>query len=132
MSSGSKQEREARTAAEWITFAVSILVLMLVAGLIAVQTRDPDRPPLPRVVTTGAAERRGDHFVVPVTVRNDGGGTAESVQVVAELKLGDEVAEADQTIEFLAREESADLAFVFEDDPAGGELTVRVAGFTVP
>lgn len=132
MSSGGRQQREARTAAEWVTFAVSVLVLLLVAGLIALQSRDPDRPPLPRVLTTSPAERHGDHFVVPVTIRNDGGGTAESVQVVAELKVGDEVTEADQTIEFLARGESAELAFVFEDDPGGGELAVRVAGFTVP
>jgi uncharacterized protein (TIGR02588 family) len=115
-----------------VTFGVSVVVLVLVAGLIARQASEGDRPPEPRVLKTGPAERRGDQYVVPVEVRNEGGGTAESVQVVAELKVGDEVTEADQMVEFLAKGERAELAFVFEEDPGAGELTVRVAGFTVP
>ena len=132
MSKPKQDQRQGRSRAEWVTFGVSLAILLLVASLIAVQTREPDRPPMPKVVTSGPAERRGEHFVVPVEIRNDGGGTAESVQVVAELTIGDEVSESDQTIEFLARGESAEVAFVFEDDPAGGELKVHVAGFTVP
>lgn len=124
--------RPARTVAEWVTFAVSVAILLVLVGLIAVEAGEPDRPALPRVVETGPVERQGDAFLVPVTVRNEGGATAEAVQVVAELTIGDEVTEADQTVEFLARDETAEVAFVFAQDPAGGTLDVRVTGFTVP
>lgn len=124
--------RPARTVAEWVTFAVSVVILLVLVGLIAVEAGEPDRPALPRVVETGPVERHGEAFVVPVKVRNEGGATAETVQVVAELTIGEEVLEADQSVEFLARDETAEVAFVFAEDPAGGTLDVRVTGFTVP
>lgn len=124
--------RPARTVAEWVTFGVSVVILLVLVGLIAVEAGEPDRPALPRVVETGPVERHGEAFLVPVTVRNEGGATAEAVQVVAELTIGDEVIEADQSVEFLARDETAEVAFVFAEDPATGTLDVRVTGFTVP
>lgn len=125
-------ERPARSVAEWVTFAVSVAILLALVGLIGVEAGEPDRPALPRVVETGPVERHGETFLVPVTVRNEGGATAEAVQVVAELTIGDQVIEADQTVEFLARDETAEVAFVFDEDPADGTLDVRVTGFTVP
>lgn len=125
-------ERPARSAAEWVTFAVSVVILLALVGLIATKAGEPDRPALPRVVETGPVERHGDRFLVPVKVRNEGGATAETVQVVAELTVGPDVVEADQSVEFLAPDETAEVAFVFEEDPATGRLDVRVAGFTVP
>lgn len=124
--------RPARTVAEWATFAVSVVILLALVGLIAVEAGEADRPALPRVVETGPVERHGEAYVVPVTVRNEGGATAETVQVVAELTIGDEVFEADQSVEFLARDETAEVAFVFAEDPATGTLDIRVTGFTVP
>jgi uncharacterized protein (TIGR02588 family) len=128
----SKAERPPRTTAEWVTFAVSVGILLVVVGLIATQATGSDRPALPRVAKTGPVEHRGDRFLVPVEIRNDGGATAEAVQVTAELTVGDEVVEADQTVEFLAQEEKAEVVFVFDRDPAAGQLDVRVTGFTVP
>ncbi|HVF75174.1 MAG TPA: hypothetical protein VM938_08995 [Acidimicrobiales bacterium] len=127
-----KKQEEGRSAAEWATFAVSVLILLVLVGLIAKEAGEPDRPALPEVVETGPVERHGERFLVPVVIRNTGGATAESVQIVAELTIGAEVTEADQTVEFLARDESAEVAFVFDEDPAGGTLDVRVVGFTVP
>jgi uncharacterized protein (TIGR02588 family) len=124
--------RQARTAAEWATFGVSALVLLLVVGLIGLQASESDRPALPRVLTTGPVERQGDRFLVPVEIRNEGGATAEAVQVTAELTVGPDTVEADQTVEFLAEGERAEVVFVFERNPAEGELEVRVSGYTVP
>jgi uncharacterized protein (TIGR02588 family) len=44
---------------------------------------------------------------------------------------GEETA-ADQTIDFLAGGAEQDLVFVFEDDPADGELTIEVTSFAAP
>lgn len=125
-------KRPARTTAEWVTFGISVAILLVVVGLIALQATGSDSPALPRVLKTGPVEHRGDHYLVPVEIRNDGGATAETVQVTAELTLGEETIEADQTVEFLAQGERAEVTFVFEQDPASGELVVRVSGYTVP
>lgn len=124
--------RAARTPAEWVTFAVSTLVLLVVVALIVAQATEADSPALPRVLSTGPVERRGDRFLVPVEIRNDGGATAEAVQVVAELTAGEDVVDADQTVEFLAQGEKAKVVFVFDRDPATGQLEVRVSSYTVP
>lgn len=124
--------RPARTTAEWVTFGISVAILLLVVGLIATQATGTDSPALPRVLKTGPVERRGDRFLVPVEIRNEGGATAETVQVTAELTVGEEKLEADQTVEFLAEGERAEVVFVFEDDPGTGELVVRVSSYTVP
>lgn len=128
----SAAKRETRTPAEWITFGISVAILLVVVGLIASQAVGSDSSALPRVLRTGPVERRGDRFLVPVEIRNEGGGTAETVQVTAELTLGEETIEADQTVEFLAQGERAEVVFVFEDDPASGELDIRVSSYTVP
>lgn len=128
----STSKRPPRTSAEWVTFAVSVAILLVVVGLIATQATGSDRPALPRVSKTGPVERQGERFLVPVEIRNDGGATAEAVQVTAELTVGDEVVEADQTVEFLAQEEKAEVVFVFDRDPAAGQLDIRVTGYTVP
>jgi uncharacterized protein (TIGR02588 family) len=125
-------KRDPRTPAEWVTFAVSVAILLVVVGLITTQANGSDRPALPRVTKTGPVEQRGDRYLVPVEIRNDGGATAEAVQVTAELTVGEEVVEADQTVEFLAQEETAEVVFVFDQDPGSGQLDVRVTGYTVP
>ncbi|MBW3667681.1 MAG: TIGR02588 family protein [Actinobacteria bacterium] len=124
--------RPARSPAEWVTFAASVVVLVVLVGLIGVEAGEPDGPALPRVVESGPVERHGDAFLVPVKIRNEGGATAESVQVAAELTIGGQVSVADQSVEFLARNETAEVAFLFVDDPATGTLDIRITGFTVP
>ena len=120
-----------RVAAEWVTFAIATAIVLAVIGLIAAQIPGTDLPASP---TAKAAEpvRREGQFVVPVEVTNGGDATAENVQVAATLEIGGETFEADQAIDFLAGGETAELEFVFGEDPSSGELDVRVTGFSVP
>jgi uncharacterized protein (TIGR02588 family) len=72
-------------------------------------------------------------FYVPFSVTNSGGETAESVQVMAELRINGEVEEAgEQQIDFLASGEKEEGAFVFSRDPRQGELVIRVASYKLP
>ena len=127
-----KSKREARTPAEWVTFAVSMLILAFVLGAIAVQIPGSDEPPAPSARVDGEPRQVRGRWFVPVEVVNDGDLTAENVQVTAELLIGDETFEADQTLDFLAGGETQHLEFVFDDDPESGELTVEVAGYRDP
>lgn len=120
-----------RTTPQWITLAVSSAVLAVVVVLLVVQIGAGDDPPEP-VVTVGATVDRDGLFHVPVAVDNRGDRAASNVQVTAELTVGSTTVETDQTIDFLGAGETEDLVFVFADDPAGGELTIAVAGFAAP
>ena len=123
-------ERGGRTAAEWVTLVASLLVLAVVVAAIVAQ-HGSKAPPAP-VAVVDAVRSVGDAHHVEVTVRNDGDDTAEDVQVLASLEVEGETTDADQVIDFLAGDEEEQLVFVFADDPADGELTVEVTGFTVP
>ena len=74
----------------------------------------------------------GDQFQVRVTVENKGDKAATAVQVVASLEVNGDTTEGDQVVDFLAGGDDEELVFVFADDPADGELSVEVTGFTVP
>ena len=117
--------------AEWVTFVIAVAVVAVVVGLVAVEIPGSKAPPAP-AVEVGAIEERSGKFVVPVSVTNDGERTASDVQVIASLMIdGDEV-ESDATVDFLSGGEVEELEFEFDDDPADGELDVRVGGFRVP
>jgi uncharacterized protein (TIGR02588 family) len=124
--------RRARSSAEWVTFGVSVLVLAVVVALIGVQALSGEDPPAPVARRDGEIDRRGDRWFVPVTLKNEGDATAENVQVTASFTRGDEVIEADQSVDFLSGGETEELEFVFDDDPGTGELEVRVTGYQLP
>jgi uncharacterized protein (TIGR02588 family) len=125
-------ERKARTTAEWITLGVSSLILVVLVILVATQIDDTKAPAAPVAEIVGEARKIDDLHHVEVTVTNRGDDTAANVQVSAELTVNGKATTADQTIDFLAGDEAEDLVFVFEDDPASGELTVAVTSFAAP
>jgi uncharacterized protein (TIGR02588 family) len=124
-------ERRERTAAEWITFTVAVVILLGLIGAILLEARSTNDPARP-VADVTATERTGDQYQVTVTVENRGDLAAEAVQVVASLEVDGETTEGDQTIDFLAGGDDEELVFVFADDPDDGKLSVEVRGFTVP
>jgi uncharacterized protein (TIGR02588 family) len=124
--------RERRTAAEWVTFAFSCLVLTVVVGLVTSQLFGSEDPAAPAVTETGPVESVEGQFHVRVTVDNGGDETAVNVQVTAELTIGDDTTTGDQVIDFLAGGETEELVFVFADDPSTGELVVEVTSFGEP
>jgi uncharacterized protein (TIGR02588 family) len=128
---GDDGARPTRSPAEWVTFAVALAIVAVVAGLIVREIPGSKRPPEP-VAEAAPVEARGDRFVVPVVVRNDGEQTAENVQVSATLTIDGAETTGDQTVDFLAGGEEQDLEFVFADDPGDGELEVEVTGYLVP
>lgn len=125
-------ERPPRSAAEWTTFAVALAILLVVVGAIGLEASRPSDPPDPIAKLDGSPRDLGGRFHVDVVVENRGDETAEAVQVVASLDVDGEVLETDETVDFLAGGDQAELTFVFEQDPDEGELSVRVAGFQSP
>lgn len=127
-------KRPPRSAAEWTTFGIASLVLSVVAGLVVYSwATDGSRPPVLTISRPEPVRSENNQFYIPFEIVNNGGETAESVQVIAELKRNNEVEEtADLQIEFLAENEREKGAFVFTQNPENGELILRVGSYKTP
>ncbi len=123
-----------RSTAEQVSFLIALLILFGIIGSVGyLWVRDRNQSPPTLQVLTDSAEQRETSYYVPFTVTNIGGTTAETVQVIAELRVNNEIVEwGEQSIDFLSREEAVTGAFVFLRDPSEGELTVRVASYLIP
>jgi uncharacterized protein (TIGR02588 family) len=74
----------------------------------------------------------GDLFHVEVSVHNDGESTAAQVQVTADLTVGGRTLTGEQVIDFLSGGEEKQVVFIFDQDPASGDLRTTVTGYAVP
>lgn len=134
MSDRRRAGRPPRTTAEWWAFGVSLALIVAVAAVIlASWAIGPDGPPVLRARATGAPQAQGSSYRVPFEVENTGGEAATNVQVVAQLLIDGELAgDGEQGIMFLSAGERERGAFLFEDDPARGDLSIRVASYARP
>ena len=125
-----------RTTAEWITFAVSLLVTAALVGAALYEHVVEEGPPGPLVTVALAldrAERRGDAYYVPFTVANAGAAAAADVGIVFEVRRNEEVLEeSTTTIPFLPVEGTAEGEMVTVLDPAQHEVVARVGTLLGP
>ena len=126
------QRRSSRSLAEWVIFGVACVVLVVVVGLMVKESFGSFDPPAPVAEVTGNVRSEGGHYFVDVDVTNRGDQTAAQVQVTAELTVDGETTTGDQVLDFLGGDEVAHVSFGFETDPAAGDLTVRVTGYSEP
>ena len=134
---GGEEEAEprARSVAERITLAISIiLILGLLALVTYVSMTGGSEPPIVEArPLLGEIRREGDSYFLPVAVTNREGRTAEEVLIQAELVSSDGSSEETEfTLDFLAGGETREGTVVFATDPAAGELTIDVASFQQP
>lgn len=119
---------------EKITFAIAAMIVTVLVGLILfLWVTQNDQPPVLTVYQNEAIREEQGQFYVPFTLKNTGGQTAESVQVIGELKQGDQTIETgEQSIDFLSSFEEEEGAFLFSRDPRKADLTIRVASYKLP
>lgn len=123
-----------RISPEWITFTIASFVIAIIVGLVLfIWVTQNNQPPVISVTLEESIRQEQGKYYVPFTVTNAGGGTAESVQVIGELRVNGEVEEyGEQQIDFLSSNEKEEGAFVFNRDPEQGELLIRVASYKLP
>ncbi|KAF3888053.1 MULTISPECIES: TIGR02588 family protein [Nostocales] len=129
-----EQQHPKRSLAEWVTFGVASFILAVVVSLVCYTwLNDKQEPPVLSVSKKQEIRQVNGQFYVPFEVVNLGGETAESIQVIAELRMNGEVTEAgDIQIDFLSTNETEKGAFIFSRDPRQGQLTIRVASYKLP
>ncbi|MBW4467235.1 MAG: TIGR02588 family protein [Pegethrix bostrychoides GSE-TBD4-15B] len=133
MGTARKSRRAMRIPAEWITFALSALIVVGLVGLVLLSWVTQSHEPPILSVQIEAMRVRDGQFYIPFTVENTGGDTAEAVQIVGELRQGEQIIEnGEQQIDFLASHEQQSGAFVFTQNPQMGRLSLRVASYQLP
>jgi uncharacterized protein (TIGR02588 family) len=124
-----------RSSAEWITLAISSLIVL---GLFGVTTYFYlTGSELPAIVEVEArlAEtyQAGSRFYLPVTVHNGGGATGEEVRVRVTLTdtTGRQEA-AEIMVQFLAGGGSSRAVVAFGSDPRQGQVDAVVVSYLEP
>ena len=132
--SESNEGKSKTNLAEWVTFAIACSILATIVGLVIYSwLTKKQEPPIISVTRNTAIREQKGQFYVPFEVANTGGETAESVQIIAELRVKGEVVESgDLQIDFLSSGETEAGAFIFNRDPRQGELIVRSSSYLLP
>ena len=122
-----------RSLAEKVSFSISLFIVSILLALICYVWISGDTNPPILSVSTDTIREADQQYYVPFTVTNSGGETANSVEIVAQLAVGQQdIYTGRQQISFLSRQESKSGEFIFDRDPQQGKLSVRVASNQQP
>ncbi|MBD2347194.1 TIGR02588 family protein [Anabaena subtropica] len=129
-----KEPNPERSLAEWVTFSIALFILAIIISLIGyIWLNEKNQPPILLVTKKPIIREVDGQFYVPFDIVNNGGKTAESVQIIAELQIANKVVETgEQQIDFLSDGEKEEGAFIFSQNPRQGQLIVRVASYKLP
>jgi len=131
--SGETQAREMPSPLEWAVGAVSLALVLAVAGFILNDAvRNPASPP--RITfEVDSIVRAGRGHLVEFRARNTGRSTAAGVEVEGEL-LGDtgSVETTQVTIDYVPARGTTAAGLFFSEDPRRYRLEIRPKGYDRP
>lgn len=113
-----------RTTAEWVSLALSTLLLACVAGTVIFLWLNPSNKPARFRVERGAIRQEESHYYLPVKVKNEGDATGAQVTVEGKLKGAGGEETASTTFDFIPARSSAEGILVFNADPTQAEVSV--------
>lgn len=126
---------------EWTVFAAGLVAVLGTLGYLTYEVLTEEVTP-PRIVVelgrptpdgTPDGTPAGSRWTVPVRVRNDGGETAEEVQVEVTLESPGHAPETRQLeVAFVPRKSRREGWVTFSRDPSRGRLTGRATGYEKP
>jgi uncharacterized protein (TIGR02588 family) len=125
---------EKRTLAEWVTFGLAASVLTGLLGLLGYSwLTHKDSPPLITITQEQKLRQADGSYIIPFTVTNKGGQTAEAIKITSEFRRNGELKSTGELeMNFLSYNEQQEGAFIVPEDPATGELQIKVTGYKLP
>jgi len=119
---------------EWIVFAASLVLVLSTLGYLVYDVATIGEVPPNIEVQLGQPQQQSNRFLVPLSVTNRGGETAEGVHIEVTLESGGKEQEsADFEIAFLPRSSTREGWVTFKTDPRTVEqMQARVLGFEKP
>ncbi len=119
-----------KNALEWSVFAASLMAIAACIGVLTYEQVTYTGGP-PRITATiGSVTEQPGGFAVEVIVRNDGGATAENLQLEVTIEGAPERAEA--VVAYVPYRSQRRAWLVLATDPRGRGVVVRVLGFEEP
>ena len=118
---------------EWAILAISVAMVVALVGYLLVAGLSNGGPAMLRadVATAEATHGPDGGWLVPLTVRNDGGMAAVSIVVEGTATIAGAEESSELTIDLLAAGSQVELTLGFSGVP-DGEIQVRVVGFETP
>ncbi|MCC7023626.1 MAG: hypothetical protein IT338_12430 [Thermomicrobiales bacterium] len=127
---------DGRSLAEWVTLALSLLVIgTLVTVAVMEQSRleQQEGPGLTVIFDADHATRRGDSYVIPYAIRNTGSEAITSAEIWFDVLEGATVVEsAEIRVAFLPLQGTQRGIFVTTHDPARYALRDRLESLQIP
>jgi uncharacterized protein (TIGR02588 family) len=123
------------STAEWITLAISSLIVLSLIGLTSYFYLTGSTAPATVEIEPRLAEtyRAGSRYYLPLTIRNTGGETGEEIRLrvsVTDASGRQEAAEV--MIQFLAGGGSSRAVAAFGSDPRQGQVEAVVVSYLEP
>jgi uncharacterized protein (TIGR02588 family) len=118
---------------EWVTAAVSALVILGVAGYLLYDglTRSAEAPDIRVKIVAIIPQAQG--YNVQIEVSNHHDASAASIEIVGQLRAsGQTVEESHVTVDYVPAGGSRPAGLYFSSDPRKHLLTVRPAGYELP
>ena len=124
-----------KNALEWIVFAISLALVLFVAGFLAYSAIAlEDTPPeLTVELQEPSAAPGGAGYIVPFTIRNRGSQSAADVRLEVKLLAnGEEVETSETTLPLVPYQSERSGTLIFSEDPRAGELVPEIKSFLEP
>jgi uncharacterized protein (TIGR02588 family) len=128
-----QQENNAIPIWEWIVAAIGFMLVAGVIGFLLYEALAGNRLPPDLKLSVDSVVQTRNGYLVKITAVNQGGTTAEGVDIEGELRRGTEPVERSQTtIDYLPPRSEKRAGLFFTRDPRQFDLQVRPFGYEEP
>ena len=128
-----QQENNAIPIWEWIVAAIGFMLVAGVIGFLLYEALAGNRLPPDVKLSVDSVVQTRNGYLVKITAVNQGGTTAEGVDIEGELRRGTEPVERSQTtIDYLPPRSEKRAGLFFTRDPRQFDLQVRPFGYEEP
>jgi uncharacterized protein (TIGR02588 family) len=128
-----QQQENAIPVWEWIVAAIGLVLVASVIGFLLYEAIAGSRLPPDVKLSVDSVVQIRNGFLAKITAVNEGGITAEGVDIEGELKRGTETIERSRTtIDYLPPRSEKKAGLFFTQDPRQLDLQVRSFGYEEP
>jgi uncharacterized protein (TIGR02588 family) len=125
-----KSKLAPRTNAEWVSLAISLLLLAAIVATVIYLWMSSSNDPARFQVDRGMVRNEAGQFYLPITIKNDGDKTGAQVAVEGRLTTGNGDETTTTTFDFVPGRSRAEGVLIFSSDPT--DASVRVMSYQEP
>ncbi|MGG6296981.1 hypothetical protein ACQ4M4_21505 [Leptolyngbya sp. AN02str] len=129
-SQSDRSKHPIRNQAEWVSLGVSTLLLTGVIAAVTSLWLQPSLKPPTFSIEQGEIREEAGTYYVPITITNQGDGTAAEVTVEGSVGSGNQEEIANTTFDFVPAQSDVEGVLMFNQDPSDADI--RVVSYQKP